>query len=794
MRGYFARECRAPRNKGNRNRDAPTRNAPVDTSTINALVVQDGIGGYDWSFQTEEELINFSLMAYTSQGSSSSSSSDSKREALNRSNLEIIGYQIGLESLEARIVVYEKNEAVYEKDIAFLKYNVQVKDISIKEIKNQLENALKEKDNLKLKLEKFKTSSKSLTKLINSQISDVDKAGVGYDGQMNEIDLNDIHVNESEVLNNVFDSRESDGDDNQESDSEDENVFKPKEVKKTVKPSLEKIEFVNARNITVENKNKAEKPRKSSQSPRDAVLTKSGQVPVNAAKQISHRAAVSVSAAKRVNTAASRPNVNNTLPTTYSYFKAYSPVPRNNMYSFDLKNVVPVGGLTCLFSKATLDESNLWHRRLGHINCKTINKLVRGNLVRGLPSKLFENDHTCVACQKGKQHKASCPKSLEDEVADDAGKKSTEVPRKENGVQDPTKEGDKNDQEKDVRDQEEALRKQFEQESKRLFGQGEAANTNITNRLNTVSSPVNAISSSFTTVDPGRERAQRNEFESMFGQDKDANGNRMFTPVSATGTIMIEAIRLFLAYTSFMRFFVYQMDVKIAFLYGTIEEEVYVCQLPSFEDPHFPDKVYKVEKALYGLHQAPRAWYETLSTYLLEKGFRRGIIDKTLFIKNDIVKTSSTPIETNKALLKEKEADDVDIHLYRSMIRSLMYLTAFRPDIIYLKGQPKLGLWYPRDSPFDLEAFSDSDYAEASLDRKSTTGGCQFLGKRLISWQCKKQTVVANSITEAEYVVAANCYGQVLWIQNQMLDYGFNFMNTKIYIDNESTIQNPCFI
>ncbi|GJT64500.1 hypothetical protein Tco_1015980 [Tanacetum coccineum] len=184
------------------------------------------------------------------------------------------------------------------------------------------------------------------------------------------------------------------------------------------------------------------------------------------------------------------------------------------------------------------------------------------------------------------------------------------------------------------------------------------------------------------------------------------------------------------------------------------------------------------------------------------------------------VKTASTPLETNKALIKDEEAEDVDVHLYRSMIGSLMYLTASRPDIMfavcacarfqvtpktshlhavkrifrYLKGQPKLGLWYPRDSPFDLEAFSDSDYAGASLDRKSTTGGCQFLGKRLISWQCKKQTIVANSTTEAEYVAAANCYGQVLWIQNQMLDYGFNFMNTKIYNDNESTIyivKNP---
>ncbi|GJS85931.1 putative ribonuclease H-like domain-containing protein [Tanacetum coccineum] len=186
------------------------------------------------------------------------------------------------------------------------------------------------------------------------------------------------------------------------------------------------------------------------------------------------------------------------------------------------------------------------------------------------------------------------------------------------------------------------------------------------------------------------------------------------------------------------------------------------------------------------------------------------------------VKTTITPMETKVALTKDEEAVDVDVHLYRSMIGSLMYLTASRPDIMYaicvcsrfqvtpktshlnvvkrifkyLKGKPNLGLWYPRESPFDLEAFSDSDYGGSNLDRKSTTGGCQFLGQRLISWQCKKQTIVATSTTEAEYVAAANCCGQVLWVQNQLLDYGFNFMNTKIHIDNESTIcimKNPMY-
>ncbi|GKD82019.1 putative ribonuclease H-like domain-containing protein, partial [Tanacetum coccineum] len=177
---------------------------------------------------------------------------------------------------------------------------------------------------------------------------------------------------------------------------------------------------------------------------------------------------------------------------------------------------------------------------------------------------------------------------------------------------------------------------------------------------------------------------------------------------------------------------------------------------PRFEDPDFPDRVYKVEKSLYGLHQAPRAWYETLSTYLLDNGFQRGKIHKTLFIKRyKEVKTSSTPMETLKPLLKDNDGEEVDVHMYR-----------------YLKGQPKLGLLYPKDSPFDLVAYTDSDYARESLESKSTTRGCQFLGCRLISWQCKKQTVVANSIIEAEYVAASSCGGQVLWIQNQLLDYG----------------------
>ncbi|GJS66612.1 putative ribonuclease H-like domain-containing protein [Tanacetum coccineum] len=276
--------------------------------------------------------------------------------------------------------------------------------------------------------------------------------------------------------------------------------------------------------------------------------------------------------------------------------------------------------------------------------------------------------------------------------------------------------------------------------------------------------------------------------------DKRIDYDEVFAPVAR-----IEAIRIFLAFASYMGFIVYLMDVKSAFLYGTIDEEVYVSQTPSFVDPNCPKKVYKAVKALYGLQQAPRAWYATLSTFLLKSGYRKGTINKTLFIKkdknnimlvqvyvDDIIFGSTkkswcdgvealmksrfqmssmgeltfflglqvrllvhTKLETQKPLVKDEEATDVDVHLYRSMIGSLMYLTASRPDIMYLKGKPKLGLWYPRVSSFDLEAYSDSDYAGANLDRKSTTGAKYVAAaKLLVDNSCGIQNLIFHSKTK----------------------------------------------
>ncbi|GJW54836.1 ribonuclease H-like domain-containing protein [Tanacetum coccineum] len=202
-RGHFARECRAPRNQENRNGDAPRRIVPVETRA-NALVVQDGIGSSSLS-SSNNEVQNCSkdcLKLYETL----QKQYDQQRDALKKSNLEIIGYQLGLESLEARIVVHQKNKAVYEEDIAILKYDVKVRDNSITELKNQLVEALREKDDLKLKLKKFETSSIKLTKLIYSQISVNNKSGVGFDSQMNENELHDCHLNKSEVFKSASDS------------------------------------------------------------------------------------------------------------------------------------------------------------------------------------------------------------------------------------------------------------------------------------------------------------------------------------------------------------------------------------------------------------------------------------------------------------------------------------------------------------------------------------------------------------------------------------------------------------
>nr|GEU82604.1 hypothetical protein [Tanacetum cinerariifolium] len=419
-------------------------------------------------------------------------------------------------------------------------------------------------------------------------------------------------------------------------------------------------------------------------------------------------------------------------------------VPRkNNMYNVDLKNIVLSGDLTCLFAKAILDESNLWHRRLGHINFKTMNKLVKGSR----PKWLFDMDtftqsmnYQPVVTGNQPNHNAGIQENFDADAA-----ATFDIKENENEVHVyPSR----------VRD----LRDEFEEFSVNSTNRVNAASapvtavgpnpTNSTNSFNVASSSDNAVSSTFEIDDKedvGAEADFSNLESSITGhnQEEGIDYEEVFALVAK-----IEAIRLFLAYASLMGFMVDQRDVKSAFLYGTIEEEVYICQPPGFEDPDYPDKVYKVVKALYGLHQAPRAWYETLDNYLLENGFKRGKIDQTLFIKKqkeDILLMSSMRELTFFLGLKVKQKDDgifINQDKYVAKILRKFGLTDGKsastpidtkkpllkdPDVKrtfrYLKGKLHLGLWYPKDSHFNLVAYSDSHYARASLDRKSVTGG-----------------------------------------------------------------------
>nr|GEV03799.1 hypothetical protein [Tanacetum cinerariifolium] len=1032
-RGHFSRECISP--KDNRNKDTPRKTIPVEVSTSNALVYQCDA--------------------------------------------------VGIESVEARLVVYQQNENVFEEDIKLLKLDVMLRENALVELRKKFKKAEKEIDDLKLTLEKFQTSSKKLILTPTSPVHDRYKSGEGchdvpplYTGTFMPSKPDSVFndaPNASKTLRPdapIIEDWTSDSVDESEIES------LPKQKEPSFVQTSEHVKTPRASVKTSEHPTQAENLRTDNQKSKDFEEFNGGYVAFRGnpkGGKISGKGEIKTGKLDfddvyfvmelkfnlfSVSQICDKKNsflFTDTECVVLSFdYKLPGEnhilltVPRENkMYNVDLKNVVLSRDLTCLFAKATLDESNIWHRRLGHINFKT--KLVKGNLVIGLPSKIFENIHTCVACKKGKQHRASCKskhvssvshplqrlhmdlfgpifvKSLNKKsyclvVTDDYNRVLVTKPHnktpyelllgrkpsicfmrpfgcpvtilntldllgKFDGKADegfligysvnsktfrvfnsrtrivqetlhifffenqpnvvgsgpkwlfdidtltqsmnyqPVVAGNQPnhhagikvnidadvDAAFDVKENENEVHvspsgsdktKKYDDKAKRadkgkshvdlstgvmdLRDEFEEFSVNSTNRVNAASAHVTAVgpnptkstnnfntaSPSDTTVSPHFGITRKSSFadpsnypddldmptledivysdyeedvgaladlsnlktnvfvspipttrvhkdhpvtqiigdltsapqtRSMARMEEGIDYDEVFAPVAR-----IEAIRLFLAYASFI----------------------------GFEDP---DKVYKVVKALYGLHQAPRAWYETLANYLLENGFQRGKIDQTLFInkqkgdillvqvyvddiifgstnkelckafeklmkdkfqmsfigeltfflglklnkKNDgifisqdkyvakilikfgftYVKSASTLIETEKPLLKDPDGEDVDVHIYR-----------------YLKGKPHLGLWYPKDYLFNLVAYSDSDYAGASLDKKSTTGGFQLLGYRLISWQCKKQIVVATSSTEAEYVATAN---DVVKLQAQ-------FDRKKVVVTEDVIRQDLC--
>ncbi|GKB94655.1 ribonuclease H-like domain-containing protein [Tanacetum coccineum] len=405
-RGHFARECRAPRNQDNKNKESLRRSVPVEISTSTALVSYDGLGGYDWSDQAEEGP-NYALMAFSSSNSNSEVSNDS---ICSKSCLKTI------ESLKSQ------NDQLL-KDLKKSELMVLVPP-------PYTGNFLPPTPDL---------SFTSLDKFVNEPVVKNNKA-MSSEEEPKVVRKNaDARIIEEWV-----------------SDDEEEDMTQPKIEKKTVRPGIVKKEFVKSK----QQEKIARKTVKQGNPQMD--LQDQGVIDSGCSRhmtgnmsyltdyeeidggyvafggnpkggKITGKGTIKTGNLDFENVYFVRELKFNLFSVSQMYDKknsvlfndteciVLSPnfklidesqvllrVPRkNNMYSVDLKNIVPKGGLTCLFAKATSDESKLWHRRLGHLNFKTMNKLVKGNLVRGLPSKLFENDQTCVACQKGKQHKAS---------------------------------------------------------------------------------------------------------------------------------------------------------------------------------------------------------------------------------------------------------------------------------------------------------------------------------------------------------------------------------------------------
>nr|GEU62768.1 ribonuclease H-like domain-containing protein [Tanacetum cinerariifolium] len=607
-RGHFAREYRAPKAQDNRNRES-----------------------YDWSNQIEDRP-NYALIAYFT------SSSDS---------------EAGLKSVEVRLELFKINEFIYSKDIKKLKFEIHCNEITIRELRNKLETTQKEKDDIQLTVEKLKNASKSLNKLIDSQIMDNCKKGLKYNAvppphiglfMPYKPDLSYIGLEEftSKPAVETLNAKTSEDvpkvvkNDNGapiikdwKLNDEDKSVPQPKIEKKTVKPSVPKGN-----------------PQMDLQEKRVIDSGCSRHMTGNMSYLTDYKEIDGGYVAFGGNSKGRKIIGNDTIRTDHKV-KMIRCDNGTEFKNKDMNQFCEMKGIMRQYSVART--------------------LLQNGVAKWRNETRIEVAKTMIE-RKSSQDDGLTP-------SNDVGKKVNEAPGQENEC---------NDQE-------------------------EKDSVNSTNKANAVSLIVNAASNEVNVVSRKSSIKRHDDLnmpdledisifkdsnEDVFGVEADVNNleyiflvspipttriykdhpfkqvtrdmhsapqTRIMNKLDERETVIrnkvrlvaqgyiqeegidydevfasvarIEAIRLFLAYALFKDFVVYQMDVKSAFLYGNIEEEVYVCQPIGFEDPDFPDKFYKVEKALYRLDQASRAWYETLSTYLLGNRFQRGKIDKTLFIR-----------------------------------------------------------------------------------------------------------------------------------------------------------------
>nr|GEV44797.1 putative ribonuclease H-like domain-containing protein [Tanacetum cinerariifolium] len=662
-KGHFVRECRSPKDtRRNGAAEPQRRNVSVETSISNALVSQcDGVGSYDWSFQADKEPTNYALMAFTSSSSSSNnevvscskactkayaklqSHYDKLTDDYRKSQFDIISYKTGLESLEARLLVYKQNESIFEKDIKLPNLEVQLRDNALVVLRQKLETAEQERDDLKLKLSPTKPDK----------------------------DLSPTHRPLAPIIEDLV----SDSEDDSEAKILQNNpsFVQPTDQVKTHRPSVQPVEI----SIPAANpKTAIPKPKsKGNSRNRKACFVckslthlindcdynekKMAQITARTSQTYCHQRHVAhtailtqsrlvpIKTVRPVTTVVPKTNVTRPRQAKPIVTKPYSP-PRRHI------------------NRSPSPKSNTFPLKVTTVKAPMVNAVnsVHGKwewkpkcpiLDHGNPQYALQDkrviDSRCSRHMTGNMSYLSDFEELNGgSVAFGGNPKSGKISGKDAAFdeKEPEFKGRKPESEVNV-----SPSSKFEDFS-----------DNSINEVNATGNLVAAVGQIFTDSTNTFSAAELEDI--TYSDDEEdvgaeADFNNLKTTITEEGidyeevftlVVRIEAIRLFLAYASFMGFMVYQMDVKSAFLYGTIEEEVYVCQPLGFKDPGYPDKVYKVVKALYGLHQAPRA---------------------------------CTPIDTEKPLLKDLDGEDVDVHTYKSMIGSLIYLTSSRPDIMFAK-------------------------------------------------------------------------------------------------------------
>ncbi|GJW05875.1 putative ribonuclease H-like domain-containing protein [Tanacetum coccineum] len=860
--GHFAREYRAPRNREGqfRNQDNTRKKGNNEYTSSKAMLAIDGVG-FDWSDMAEEQVqTNMALMAFldyevyndkTCSKTCLKNYETLKKQCddlivkLNQTEFIATTYKRGLATLEEQLITYRKNEVLFSEEVAVLKREVACKDYEINVLKSEFEKVKQEKEGIEFKIEKFDKASKDLDKLLESQITNKSKKGLGYSAvppphpliynRPKKLDLSYSGLDEfkepefkgygsensKQESNIVCDQKSDDSKKNSDDSLVKEQVSKDTSSlvesllnveKETVFPvdkkgeskKLEWTEVQSTRKVNYNFTGKRTHPNAQRNMVPRAVLMKTGLKTFNTARTVntahpkstvfsakpmprfsktaqSTAQAVNTTRPKVVKTArlnsavvnvvrvnqenAGKPQQDDTgfvdsgcsrhITGNIAYLlrnlmdvmlhleeehmvmcdkKNYvlftdteclvlSPnfkladesqillkIPRkDNMYNFDMKNIVPKESLTCLVAKATSDKSMLWHRRFDHINFKNINKLVKDNLVRGFPIKCFENDQTCVACLKGKQHRASCKSKILNPITKPLFMLHIDlfVPTFVSSLMHKKYCLVVTDDYSrftwvfflTTKDETSEILKNFIKEIENL----------VDKKVNIIRSDNGTEFKNKVMDDFCRENGIKREYS--VARTPQQNG-----VVERRNRTLIEVARTMLA----------DSKLPTTFLAKAVSTACYVQNRVLVVKPH---------------NKTP---------YELFRGFKPALCFMRPF------GCHVTILNTLDNLGKFNGKSDEG-----SLIGSLNVSTSSRIDIIYLNGKPTLGLWYSWDSPFELVAYTDSDYAGATQDRKSTTGGCQFLGNRLISWQCKKQTVVATSTTKAEYVVVASCCGQI---------------------------------